>query len=360
MYKMRIIGAGSIGNHLAHAARTRDWSVTLTDIDPKALERAQLDIYPERYGQWDEKISLKPSDEALSDPADVVFIGTPPDSHIPLALETLERAECKVLLIEKPLCGPDLHDCQTLMQRAQDKGVFVAVGYNHCLAQITSLADGKLRSGMLGAISTISAYTREHWAGIFAAHPWLPGPQASYLGFSQRGGGALCEHSHAVNIWQHFAHTAGAGRVVEVMATLDMVTNDDVAYDRASFLSVQTENGLTGDIIQDVVTAPTQKSARIQGDDGFVEWVVNGKPGHDLVRSHEGEVEIAKTRPDDFIAEIDHLAQVMAGDITSSPIALERGLDTMLVIAAAFRSHETGRRVHIDWSKGYRPEALVC
>ena len=30
----------------------------------------------------------------------------------------------------------------------------------------------------------------------------------------------------------------------------------------------------------------------------------------------------------------------------------------MMVIAAAFKSHETGRKVRIDWRKGYTPEAL--
>ena len=41
-----------------------------------------------------------------------------------------------------------------------------------------------------------------------------------------------------------------------------------------------------------------------------------------------------------------------------SPIALERGLDTMLVIAAIFRSAASGRKVRIDWQAGYVPDAL--
>ena len=67
---------------------------------------------------------------------------------------------------------------------------------------------------------------------------------------------------------------------------------------------------------------------------------------------------IEKTRADDFKAEIAHLAEILGGKTTISPISLERGLDTMMVIAAGFKSHETGRRVTIDWSVGYRPEAL--
>ncbi len=99
MFSIRIIGAGSIGNHLANAARSRGWQVTLTDIDPAALLRARESIYPGRYGSWDDAIVLKDSREAFGDPADVVFIGTPPDSHMTIALETLERVRPRALLI---------------------------------------------------------------------------------------------------------------------------------------------------------------------------------------------------------------------------------------------------------------------
>lgn len=349
---------------MAHAARCRGWDVTLTDNDPAALARARDSIYPGRYGNWDPGIMLRESREASGDAADVVFIGTPPDSHIKLALETLERTTPKVLLIEKPLAGPDLAGCQQLMEAAQRKGVFAAVGYNHCLGANTSKAEELVRSGMLGSLKTISARTREHWQGIFNAHPWLSGPGDSYLGFSARGGGACGEHSHAINIWQHFAHLAGAGRVSGVSANLDIVKTGTVDYDQLALITVRTEEGLLGDIIQDVVTLPAEKSARLQGSDGFVEWRVNHAPGQDAVLSGlsggaVSETLIAKTRADDFKAEIDHLAAVMSGQVRQSPISISRGLDTLMVIAAAFKSHALGRRVDIDWSKGYVPAAIV-
>lgn len=364
MHSIRIVGAGSIGNHLAHAARTRGWMVTLTDIDRSALERARDEIYPARYGKWDPAITLKDSREAAEDPADVVFIGTPPDTHVALAMEALRNITPKVLLIEKPLAGPDLAGCAQLADAVRKAGVFAAVGYNHCLGKNTVLAEKHIREGVLGRLQTISARTREHWQGIFNAHPWLSGPAASYLGFSSRGGGATGEHSHGINIWQHFAHVAGAGRVSEVSATLDLVKVGGADYDQSAFITLKTEGGLVGDVIQDVVTSPAEKSARLQGDKGFVEWRVNAAPGKDAAAfgiQGEKPVEtlIEKTRPDDFIAEIDHLEAVMAGEIAHSPISLERGLDTMMVIAAAFRSNELGRRVRIDWNRGYVPEAIV-
>lgn len=363
MHSIRIIGAGSIGNHLANAARSRDWQVTLTDNDPAALARARDSIYPERYGKWDNAIALKDSRQAFAEPADVVFIGTPPDSHIKLALDTLDQVTPRVLLIEKPLAGPDLAGCQALLDKARARNVFAAVGYNHCLGANTVKAEQLVKSGILGAVKTISARTREHWQGIFKAHPWLAGPSASYLGFSGRGGGACGEHSHAINIWQHFANLVGAGRVTEVSARMDRVTTGGVDYDQLALVTLKTETGLVGDVIQDVVTQPAEKSARLQGDAGFVEWRVNHQPGKDAVLSgaSTGAVQedlIAKTRADDFKAEIDHLAEVMAGRVSASPIALERGLDTMMIIAAAFKSDALGRRVSIDWSRGYVPDAI--
>ena len=362
MYRVKIIGAGSIGNHLAHAARSKGWAVTLTDMDQTALQRTRDSIYPGRYGKWDEEIVLKDSAVAMAEPADIVFIGTPPDTHIKLANVVLDSTRPRALMIEKPLCGPDLQGCQPLWERAQRDGVFIGVGYNHVLGRNTVLAEQALAQG-IGKISTISARTREHWGGIFEAHPWLIGPASSYLGFYRRGGGAAGEHSHAINLWQHFAHVIGAGKVADVSATLDIVREGVAEYDRICLLALRTTEGLTGDVIQDVVTSPAEKLVRLQCSNGYVQWHVNYQPNVDAVIACKGEAKtepilIPKTRADDFKAEVDHLESVLERRTANSPITLERGLDTMMVIAAAFKSHELGRRVSINWQAGYIPDAL--
>jgi len=58
MKSVLIFGAGSIGNHLAHACRNKDWEVAIYDADPQALERTRETIYPQRYGKWDNNICL--------------------------------------------------------------------------------------------------------------------------------------------------------------------------------------------------------------------------------------------------------------------------------------------------------------
>lgn len=56
---IKIIGAGSIGNHLAHACRHLGWNVTICDIDDEALSRTKTLIYPGRYQKWDDEIELR-------------------------------------------------------------------------------------------------------------------------------------------------------------------------------------------------------------------------------------------------------------------------------------------------------------
>lgn len=367
MVSVKIVGAGSIGNHLAHASRGMGWDVILSDVDPAALERTRTEIYPARYGQWDPAIQLWDAREAFEAEADIVFVGTPPDSHMAVAMEVLDRRPPRVLVIEKPLCGPHLEGCQTLLERCEQAGVFAAVGYNHALGRNTQAAEALWHEQDIGTVLTLCARTREHWGGIFRAHPWLSGPQDTYLGYSSRGGGACGEHSHAINIWQHFAHLVGAGRVAEVGATMDMVRDGAAEYDRWCLLSLQTTEGLFGEVVQDVVTEPTEKNARIQGSRGFIEWHVGLERDADaVVFGGAGGTPVTtllpKTRLDDFKVEVEHLAsvldRVLDGGVADSPISLRRGLDTMMVIAAAFRSHQTGRRVAIDWEAGYGAEAL--
>ena len=129
-------------------------------------------------------------------------------------------------------------------------------------------------------------------------------------------------------------------------------------------MTMRTEHGLVGRCVQDVVTDPARKWARIQGDRGHVEWHCGYEPGVDAVSGQVSTAEtlnhrVRKTRPDDFIEELRHLAQALEIDPCASPISIRRGLETMLLIAAAHKSNELGRRVRIDYDKGFTAAALA-
>lgn len=354
MVNVKVLGAGSIGNHLAHGCRQQGWPVTLCDVDPEALRRTREDIYPGRYGAWDDGIELLAADAARGREFDVVIIGTPPDSHVPVALAELADKPPRLMLIEKPLATPSMAGCDALRDAAAQAGCRVLVGYNHRLTGHSQIAADWMKDAGLGAPVTINALFREHWGGIFAAHPWLSGPADTYLGFTERGGGALGEHSHAINIWQHFAALAGQGRVAEVSAMLDEVAEDGARFDRIAQLSLRCEGGLVGTVVQDVITRPARKWLRVDFPHGFLEWQVNAEPGYDLVRAQRPdgsrrEQRLAKIRPDDFRGEVVHLGELLDDPDRPSPLDLEHGMNTLRVIAAALESSRSGRTVRVDY-----------
>ncbi|PPR63509.1 MAG: hypothetical protein CFH10_00505 [Alphaproteobacteria bacterium MarineAlpha4_Bin2] len=362
MTRVKVIGAGSIGNHLSHAARSLGWKVDLCDHDSEALERTRNDIYPKRYGVWDETISLYVADEAPVGVYDAIFIGTPPDSHLALAVSAIREGPSLVHL-EKPVCPPDLVGAEELLAVAAQKNVKLTVGYDLLLGIAFLRMEKLLNELPLGEIQTIDVETREHWGGILAAHHWLDGPENSYLGNWHRGGGSAGEHSHGLNMWQHIAIVVGAGKVTEVSAVADYVDDEKLSYDKLMAVSLRTESGLIGRCIQDVVTKPARKWARVQGADGFVEWEYEGSPGKHVVRyggkGDETRIETFDAyRPADFIAEVRHIEKLLDGQTADMPIDISRGLDTMLVIAAAHRSAQLGSSVAIDHSAGYVLEAL--
>jgi predicted dehydrogenase len=362
--KVKIYGAGSIGNHLAQASRRMGWDVDICDIDPKALERTKNEIYPTRYGKWDDEIDLYDFDQVPRGIYDLIIIGTPPDSHIELARSAIKEG-AKIVLIEKPLCTPDLHGAQELFDEAIAANCMVFTGYDHAISQSAVKMSALLESNKVGNIQTLDVEFREYWGGIFSAHPWLDGPSDTYLGYWKKGGGACGEHSHAINLWQTFAQQSDIGKIVEVSANMEYIKDGSVDYDSICLLQVRTEKGVIGRVVQDVITQPTRKWARAQCNGGYIEWYCGNKPGVDTVIecSNDGEklvTEITKTRPDDFFQEMQHIDAVFqSGDNKSSPISLECGLDAMLVISAAHMSEQNKCPIQIDYYKGYTEGALT-
>lgn len=362
MLRVKIFGAGSIGNHLAHASRQLGWDVTVCDVSSEALQRMRSHIYPSRYGAWDPKIRLFISGDAPRGEFDLIMIGTPPESHLPLACQALEE-QPRAILIEKPLSTPSLDLAQSVYEAACRSRTAVFVGYDHVVGRAALAMKSYLRQQIVGDVRYIDVDFREHWEGIFSAHPWLDGPADSYLGYWRRGGGASGEHSHAVNLWQHVARVLGKGRVTQVDAQVTYETHAQGSYDSQCSLQLRTEGGLVGRVVQDVVTRPPVKRVRVQGSEGCLELAIGLEPNCDALFLHRGNgpanvQKFPKTRPDDFLQELTHIHAHLERCCTASPITLERGLDTMLVVAAAHRAELEQRRMGISYEKGYTPDAI--
>jgi len=320
--RVLVIGAGSIGNHMAHAARSLEWEVTISDRDPEALARTRDSIYPSRYGSWDQGIQFLPDFQSCTSEFDLVVVGTPPVSHLQLACEAA-RFNPKGILIEKPLTAPE---CDTVVQDLEalaNSGARVFVGYNHLVAKSVAYFLEVANSGVLGTPTRVEVNILEHWGGIFEAHPWLSGPADSYLGSSREGGGALSEHSHGLSLWQHIAREIGGGEASVEDAHLSMRFDGDREYDESFRCSLITEFGLRGSCAQDVKTEPSTKSAKIVGSEG--EIVLEFSPNLDTVTwsfrgTDEGSKPFPKSRASDFITELLAIDEALQN---GSPSALD-------------------------------------
>jgi predicted dehydrogenase len=340
---IKIIGAGSIGNHLAQAARRMGWTVTVVDRDPEALARMKGDIYPSRYGSWDPQIRLATMAEAPRGGFDIICVGTPPDVRMEVARAALTERP-RLLQLEKPLCPPTLEGLEAFLSDTQAHAeVAAVVGYDHAVgASVTELVR-LLEAGVVGVTQSLDVEFREHWGGILAAHPWLSGVEESYLGDWRRGGGAGGEHSHALHLWRFLALRAGLGEWKSLSAAMEMRRAGRAEYDAIAAFTLISEGGRIGRVIQDVVTTPPRKMARVHGEEGTLEWICGGHPRGDLVRilPRRGDPVdhlFERTRPDDFHREMLHFDDLLSGRVKpeDSPISLASGVAVMALLAAAY------------------------
>lgn len=340
--KTQIFGAGSIGNHLSNAARYLKHNVQVVDNKQEALDRMKYDIYPSRYGEWDKSIDQITLEKALKNKEyfDLVFIGTPPSSHIELATLALEKNP-KAVLIEKPLSTPltDLNEFYKLVKKSSTK---VYVGYDHSIApsvdKMLYLAENNI-----GQIISIDVDFRESWEGILRAHPWLNGPEESYLGDISKGGGALCEHSHALHLWKTISNYLSLGNISISNVNMKIEKNVMLNYDSITHVHLKTDKNIFGRVVQDVVGIPVEKGAVIQGSKGYINWYCSVPGKGDIVELKLNQKKIKrfiypKNRPDDFINEILHIEKDLLENSPNknSVISYEEGHKTMKLINECF------------------------
>ncbi len=104
----------------------------------------------------------------------------------------------------------------------------------------------------------------------------------------------------------------------------------------------------------------------ISGEKGKIQWFVGYDSKNHAVILNEFDKDepqihlIPMSRRGDFILEIKHLEQLLDNkvSINESPISINKGLETMMVIAAAHVSNENKRSVTVDYSKGYDLDSI--
>jgi predicted dehydrogenase len=352
--KIAVIGAGSIGNHLAFSCRKVGWSVSVFDIDKKALDRFKTEIYPSRYGNFDNSITLETISEFTNYPEeyfDAVLIGTPPEFHSEIAAQAT-KLKPKVILIEKPITGPNKKDLTDLKDLVEENShITYLCGYNHKVNLATLTASQLVNRIKNDKNINLEVLWQESWDGILKAHPWLEDQNASYLGYSSRGGGAMFEHSHGLDLWLHMARLLDFGNVTSVKANalFQKDGNGNNQYDESIKIEISTESGNPGLVVQDVVTSPAIKTITVKTDSHVLSFGFNDVELGDFVILKEVntgneilKMRIAKTRPFDFDLEINEISNIFnlldSGEHVESILSANYAIYTAQIATASLDS----------------------
>ena len=250
--KIKIIGSGSAGNHMAYAFKNKA-SITMTDNSKSALNRSKKKIYIPRYKVWDKNITLE-LERNENNKHDCIIISTPPNTHLKVIKKNLNQSD--IFLIEKPICEPNKKTIATFQKIfKKNRSKIFLCGYNHRLFPSTLKLKEILKKNKK-KINYINVNFKESTEGFLKAHNWFKDLSDSYLSKQNLGGGALFEHSHALNLAEYILEDS---IFKTIFSDIEYHKNRKNSYDSNASL-IFNNNEIVVEICQNFQTLPTEKN----------------------------------------------------------------------------------------------------
>jgi hypothetical protein len=203
------------------------------------------------------------------------------------------------------------------------------------------LSPGHEKEGLL----SIEVNWLESWDGIMRAHPWLTSPDETYLGHTEKGGGALFEHSHGLDLglylWVELTKNAPDN------ITADFVWSDSRQFDEAVYVRLQSK-GLDRilEVNQNVTTMPPIKHVSVSGSNWKATVEFSSKLDVFTIQDRDlppRERQFVKSRESDFDREAELVHSVIRSHNpeaqTARLLSFERALDSSILGALALGIH---------------------
>ncbi len=329
--KIKIIGSGSAGNHIAHAFSKMPMKIVQTDLNVSALKRSKFEIFKKRYKHWPKNIFQEIEGKKDNQSYDAIIISTPPVSHLRLIKKHLNFSN--FFVIEKPICEPNISTLKELSKIIKkNKNKKFLCGYNHRLFPST-LKLKKIIQKNFNKISQIDVNFKENTEGFLKAHYWYKSLSESYLSNTKVGGGSLCEHSHGINLGQYLI---GDGTNISLKRKkLIWYKKNQCNYDSSAELVYLSKNKILN-IHQNFITFPTEKNIRAYGKNIFIELTYNYKNSDDRLLIIQGKKKkiylFKKTRADDFKYEAKYIYKCLKKKNTGNILDANSAIKTMAYI----------------------------
>jgi UDP-N-acetylglucosamine 3-dehydrogenase len=243
--RVAVIGAGGIGG--VHLRAYSAWPslcevVGVADLDlPTAQAKAETYQIP-AFGDYLEMLDqCRPT---------AVSICTPPNLHLPIALEVARRGIA--CLCEKPPART-LAEAEALVAAFTDAGAILQFAFCHRFHEPVRQVQALIAAGKLGKL--IHLYNRFGFRFERAASSWFTDAEVA-------GGGVLIDTLvHSIDIFR-----ALAGEIVRVDGAVS--TTLPVSVEDSASLQVVSDSGVIGSLTCSWVTPVSEAEIRIWGTEG--------------------------------------------------------------------------------------------
>lgn len=251
MARVLIVGFGSIGRRHWDNLRTLGiQTIEVCDVDPKKRDEAtQRGV--RAFARLEEALASRP---------EVVFVTTPPATHVPIAA-TAAEAGCH-LFIEKPLAHTE-EGLDELVRAVKQKKLVTMVGCNMRFHFGPSTIKRLLADGAIGTI--ISAHQD---AGMYLPdwHPELDYRQA-YSARRALGGGVLLDGIHEIDCARWLF-----GEVREVFCHGGRLSHLEIDTEDSANIVMVMEAGFSVATHIDYVQRAYARSCKVIGEEGTIHW----------------------------------------------------------------------------------------
>ncbi len=326
--KFLVIGSGSIGkrhmrNLLALGAKSSDISAVDTRED-RRKEVGALGVL-NVYASFDEALAAGVYDAAI--------VCSPTSMHIQQGTELAKRGTH--ILMEKPL-DRDLQGIAGFRRAVADKKVYVAMAY---IFRSTPLAD-KVKALLAEKVIGKVIYVRGEFSEYLPDwHPYED-YRSFYMAEKSQGGGSILDQSHIMDLVHHLL-----GGFKSVYAFNSKISSLEINADDIAEMVVTLKSGAIASIHTDIFGRDHKKMLEIKGEKGNIAWdhYANQVRVYDAATK---STQVFTKFPTDFnLNYIEQMRRFIDGCKGGKPdlATLDEGIETMELILAAEKSHETGK-----------------
>lgn len=339
MMKFLVMGSGSIGErHLNNIQRIiPECSLNIYDPDPSRIK-----IIEDKY----QNIQTVKEENIDSQIYDCVFICTPPNAHLSLAIRAAKTGSN--IFIEKPLASKpnDIKDIEKLQELIRNKNLLAFVGYNFRFNRSLKKIKTILESGKFGKVLHISTYFGQYLPD------WRPNIDytKNYTSRKDLGGGIIHDGSHEIDYLKWLFGVPL--RIQSQIAFTNIIKADTEAI---ADILLSFKNNILGYVHLDFLRREYKRKCEIILENGIIEWHFPGSSINlfNISTKSWESVHIEEGVNDMYKEEINHVIDCIKNKKTSSIIDLENGLSTFILSCYIHESAITGN--HIDITKQSNP-----